>query len=39
MGIIITIILIACILQNPFEAGKDLSKGYLEGLTGIFLDD
>tara|TARA_R110000803_G_scaffold208913_1_gene277987 strand:- start:461 stop:580 length:120 start_codon:yes stop_codon:yes gene_type:complete len=39
MGIILTIILIAGILYNPFEAGKNLSKGYLEGLTGKYLDD
>ncbi len=39
MGIILTIILIAGILYNPFEAGKNLSKGYLEGLTGKNIDD
>ena len=39
MGYIITIILIAGILYNPFEAGRNLSKGYCEGLTGKIVKD
>jgi hypothetical protein len=39
MGIILTIILIAGILYNPFEAGRNLSKGYCEGVTGKIIND